>query len=1367
MIPENSSQENHSISIGRDAIGNVLVTGDSNQVTVTLVVADQRLISARQLQQQVPEAGADNPYRGLDAFQESDADLFFGREKLVRRAWVLFEKLQKGGGPRILAIVGASGSGKSSLVRAGFVPELVRQPMEGLEAPTVVVFRPGSNPLVRLIEVLARIPDARMPTVTALKTPDVTGCFATLHTHIRPKDAQKSRVILVIDQFEELYTACEDSEGRSAFLENLAIAAAHSDGLVTIVLTVRSDFAAAVRSPAVFSAAVRENRLQMRSMDIDELRNAITRPAARRGYTWPPSLVDSFVGQAEGRAGALPLLQFALKSMWHDLHGGALDNDRFTSRLIEDFLVQAAEALYESTPSDGIDLNRDQRIIRRAFLAMVQLGEGTEDTRRVARLSEIVAEREDPEDVRHVLFPFCAAETRLITVSEVDGEPTYELTHESLISSWDRLRTWLGDVPELDRRAKIRADLRLRHRLSAAARDWKSKSGGLWRTPELDLLRAYAKHIDNEMTTEEATFTRESIRLASRERALRISSVVMLACLAIAAAVGSMLAMRAASDADEQRTRAATAFAKSLVMNASPAAALKVLRERLVAERPDDPIDYNLAEPLYAALWSHHLVGSTVVEQAQGLAWDGLTGDLIVVTDREELRFNRAMQQTSSRESRHSKPDASFEHATDEHKIVSPDGSSYILAMDWGNIALHKKNGEVILNVQDRQYMGSLDPNDFNFSPDSKMLFLGHSKALNDSTAPEVVDVESGRQLFQLEVRAKVLYSAFSPSSDRLATVTDEGIVSIWSTAQNAFSERSGSTLSIHDRGESNPFAVLTAPGEIVFVRRANYEATLRVPVASKHQEAEVKFINGDKLVWIKDTEKTAELWSFSSGSKLLRVDGQDELTTDSTPSGRYAIVSDSSGARYYPVSGELAGQPVTIPDAADDTNYDPQETVVAFSDSNGVRVWRLDTGRLIQRFSFEFSRGVDSVVAVSPGVYLVLASNCSALIRDSTVPIVRCGKVPPRLVERNGRRGVITAHGVELSLLDAISGSKLNSSQFPNEIIEAELIDGTNLIRLGFNSRIDEERRLPRLSGKSSEGALFDYVKWQIASNLTGCGDADMGAMICDQGLLLLRGPGAGRLNSFPEGVLRVATAWEPEGQTWVLTPKGVLFAIDHKRKAMIGTIAAPQLEAIRNNRAYGAAVVENKSGAAIGCFSGPCFIVRSTGNAVVTLGEADCVVPAVVSGTDDFFCQESTSNEGSRASLFYQSGDSWKIARPIPEEIETNHVGPWHMNLSGVGGCPVYSIDFWNQNADDHRDGAELWHMASSRRVMHFKGPMVVTTDLDGWKVFASMPITFFTSNSARKRTSYDAVPVVCTPRQALRLIDRLLAAAKAQIQ
>ena len=463
---------NSGIVIGHDAIGNVLVTGDGNTVAVTLtvVVADNRLRAAE-------AAAKENPHRGLDAFRETDSNLFFGRDDMIRKLWTRFHALQRGQAPRILPILGASGSGKSSLVRAGLVPELVRQPMEGMREPKVLVLRPGANPLQRLAYAVTRATppggDGTAPNPHAAH-PDAVDA---LHRAAQAGGGVETRVVIFVDQLEELYMECTSEAARAAFLATLAHAASQPDGVVSVVFAMRSDFASSVRADVTFAAAVRESALRVAPMSGNQLTEAIEGPARLLKHPWPTGLAASLVLQCEGRSGALPLLQFALKRLWAEHVAGPLDDSRWSSRLIEDYLVKVADALVESSVGGTAHAARE-RMLRRGFVAMVQLGEGSADTRRT-RLSEIVARGKTEEEVRAALAPFVAPEARLVTASELDGEPTYELAHEALIGARDRLRAWLGHLPNTTEAEAVRSRLRLRRGLRHAAHAWQAYPSAL------------------------------------------------------------------------------------------------------------------------------------------------------------------------------------------------------------------------------------------------------------------------------------------------------------------------------------------------------------------------------------------------------------------------------------------------------------------------------------------------------------------------------------------------------------------------------------------------------------------------------------------------------------------------------------------------------------------------------------------------------------------------------------------------------------------------------------------------------------------------------------------------------------------------
>ncbi len=358
------------------------------------------------------------PYAGLAAFQPEDADRFFGREHLVE---TLHERTLL---RRFVAVFGISGSGKSSVLRAGLVPRLGDRP--------VVVFTPGPHPPA---EYRARIA------------------------------AAGPEPVVVVDQFEEVFTLCRDHAERSAFIEELVRDADEEHGHVRVVLGVRADFYAhCARYPALVDV-LRDGQLTLGPMSLDELRRAITLPAARAGYTLESSLLATLMAHADNQTSALPLLSHALLETWRRRHGKVLTLDGFRrAGGIDGALAQTAEQIHDS-------LGEHQRtLLRTLFRRLAVLGDGTEDTKR--RIGRDELDTDDP-NLAALLEQLTAA--RLVAVDR----DRVEITHEALIRSWPRLRDWLAE----DREA-----LHTHRRLTEATKAWEAVGhdvGALYRGARL------------------------------------------------------------------------------------------------------------------------------------------------------------------------------------------------------------------------------------------------------------------------------------------------------------------------------------------------------------------------------------------------------------------------------------------------------------------------------------------------------------------------------------------------------------------------------------------------------------------------------------------------------------------------------------------------------------------------------------------------------------------------------------------------------------------------------------------------------------------------------------------------------------------
>jgi WD40 repeat protein len=495
-----------SIRIEKNANGSAIISGNDNRV----------VIYQYQIQRQVEEDQSakvgkigPNPYKGLLAFQETDGSRFFGRSKQIEQLWDKFRRLHEGNSIiRLLPIYGPSGSGKSSLARAGLIPELARRPPPGYAQARVAVLVPGTHPLEALASVLARVATDD-PTPVA-KTREFAGELEKVNKEgdydglrriadVLP-DIAFSPLIVLVDQFEEVYSLCENLAERNAFIGNLLTGAGERSRHVSVIVTLRSDFLGETQKHPVLNRLFAEQGFLVPTMDEEELRQAISQPAQRAGHPLDKATIELLINDTEGREGALPLLQFALTRIWSGLASGKEPAETLKNiGGVGGALAGEAQRIYESLKPE------EQDIARRVFLGLVQLGEGTRDTRRRTEIQKLVSQRDTPEQVKQVMARFSAPGARLITLAANAKVETAEVTHEALFNHWRQLQDWLDGS---------RSDIRFGRRLDEAAAYWDENGrpeGNLWRPPDLDLLRRYHQRFGDDMTELQVEFFNASL----------------------------------------------------------------------------------------------------------------------------------------------------------------------------------------------------------------------------------------------------------------------------------------------------------------------------------------------------------------------------------------------------------------------------------------------------------------------------------------------------------------------------------------------------------------------------------------------------------------------------------------------------------------------------------------------------------------------------------------------------------------------------------------------------------------------------------------------------------------------------------------
>jgi WD40 repeat protein len=488
------------------------------------------------------------PYRGLQTFDEEHADFFFGRDGDIQR---LTEKLKT---TRFIAVIGSSGSGKSSLVRAGVIPALRKGSLPESDMWTMRVFTPGAHPLTALAANLLRLypHEAMNRTLDQLSADE-----RTLHLAVSLGLAERpatERVVWVIDQFEEIFSLCSDERERAQFLANLLYAAFIPNGRCAVLLTLRADFYPKCSAYPELSARIAEQQFLVSLMGRDNLRQAIEEPAWHVGLEFERGLVETILADVENQPGALPLLEHALLELWERRQGQLLTLESYReSGGVEGAIARRADAIYLSfTPEQ-------QAIVRRIMLRLTQPGEGTEDTRRRATMSELITrstESEMVEGVRQVM-----ADARLLTTStdEQSGEQIVDVSHEALIRGWPRLRSWIEED---------RAGLRVLRRLTEAVREWQpSKDESLlYRGARLAQAIEWRERNEAVLNESERAFLKASVSQQEAAERRRKRVIVGLAAGLLVALVLAGLALFQWRRANRQ---AQIAFSRQLVAEAT------------------------------------------------------------------------------------------------------------------------------------------------------------------------------------------------------------------------------------------------------------------------------------------------------------------------------------------------------------------------------------------------------------------------------------------------------------------------------------------------------------------------------------------------------------------------------------------------------------------------------------------------------------------------------------------------------------------------------------------------------------------------------------------------------------------------------
>ena len=521
------------------------------------------------------------PFKGLAHFDRADAEYFCGRERAV--SGIVGRVVESG----LIGILGPSGIGKSSLLRAGVLPALSAGALPGSAEWRQVLLRPGEHPCTSLATAVgdARLNEALM--------------------QIAPGD----RIVIAIDQMEELFTLCERERERSTFLEQIAAAGRDHERRALVLCSLRADFYGRIGSYPAFAGLLTRSHVLVAPMDRDELARAIEQPAARAGLVVERPLVEALVSEVAGEAGGLPLLSTTLLELWREREADTLTFREYRrTGGVRGAVARLAEHVYARL---------DERERRVARVVMLRLVRGDDET--LVRCRVALEQLERVDGAQRVLTELTDA--RLLTV----GHGHVELSHEALISEWPRYREWLDED---------RASRRLHAHLTEAAAEWNRHDrdpGELYRGARLAAAQDWIAQHSDQPNQIERDFIAASQRGSERDaRRLRAGLAGVALLLLVALIAGAIAVIQKRHATTEARVALAGELGAEAVNEPRIDRALLLAREAVNL----DPSPQAQSALFATLLRSPAVIGTFAVpsaESALGLSPDGRT--LIVGDD--------------------------------------------------------------------------------------------------------------------------------------------------------------------------------------------------------------------------------------------------------------------------------------------------------------------------------------------------------------------------------------------------------------------------------------------------------------------------------------------------------------------------------------------------------------------------------------------------------------------------------------------------------------------------------------------------------------------------------------------------------------
>jgi WD40 repeat protein/serine/threonine protein kinase len=904
-------------------------------------------------------ASLTSPYRGLYAFREEDSPYFFGRESFTDR---LANTIKN---QAMAAVIGPSGSGKSSVVYAGLIPRLRENELSHW---SIVEMRPGSQPFKSLAGALVEtlngeLTEEEQLTKTQKLATDLLNRQTTLAdvlTQISKKNEKNGQQLLVVDQFEELYTLCSNESIQHLFptvlFEAIKDSRDREDLTLTLVLTLRADFMGQALTDRPFADALQDADVKLGPMTRAELGRAIESPAAKKRVVFEAGLVDRILDDVGDEPGNLPLLEFALTLLWERRSGLRLTHSAYEAiGRVEGSLARYADEVYEQLTAE------EQKQARRVFTQMVRPGEGTEDTRRLATRDEL------GEEDWHLAQRL--ADARLVVTSRgIDGQETVEVVHEALIRGWGRLLGWMNAE---------RAFRSWQERLRVALRQWEDNArdhGALLRGAPLAEAKEWLDQNPENLSEAEKGFVQASIDLELQLEAERDAQRQRELDAAKNLADEQLLRAESEHQRAEEQTRStrnlrSLAIILGIVFILAVIAAIYAVGEsRIAAEQADaratEVVVRTTAES--QAVDNARLAATRAAER--------LTAQMNAETERR--RANEAADQAIASQD---EAETERDRADDQARIALSRqlaaqsttllGAQYdlalLLALESDNINQSAESESSILSALQfnpnlitflRGHDGLLQAVDF--SPNGRWLASAGSNGqifLWDVETNEIIREFLGHDPSQLVNRVR-----FNPDGTLLASASDDTLVILWDV-------ETGEQLANFDGHDAwvqsvdfspDGESLLSAGGDrrVVVWDLATGEQSLRL-AGHTGPLWDAVFSSTGKYIGTASADGSAKIWDATTGEEIMTLTGHNgpvfNVAFDATDEVAVSAGGDGNLIKWDLQTGEQIGDPFIGHGAgAVDVAVSPDGTMLASSSADStVRIWDFETGQQILLF--------------------------------------------------------------------------------------------------------------------------------------------------------------------------------------------------------------------------------------------------------------------------------------------------------------------------------------------------------------------------------------------------------------------------------